>query len=314
MNRYPAKYDTLLDAETWAFVRETDGHYPPDTATMAIAEQRAIYDRMCRAFFAGYPDGVSARDETIAGTPVRRYAKAGSDRPGTVVYMHGGGFVVGGLESHDDVCAEIGDRTGLSVVSVDYPLAPENPFPADFQACLAVTKAALAEADGPVVLAGDSAGGNLCASVSAALRGEGDHPIAGQVLIYPGLSGDVDAPSFEEHAEAPMLTRADCVFYKTVRTGGDEAALADPRCSPLKGDDFAGLPPTFALAAQCDPLADNARDYVRAIHAAGGAAELVEAEGLVHGFLRGRSTVTRAREAFSTIIAAIDRFAATPAA
>ena len=308
MTDHPPKYRDLLDDEVWAFITETDRHYPPDTATMGIADQRAIYDRMCRAFHRGYPEGVTATDGEIAGTPVRRYAKAGSDRRACVVYFHGGGFVVGGLESHDDVCAEICDRTGLSVTAVDYPLAPEHTFPADFEACLDVTRAVLSQAEGPVVLAGDSAGGSLAAAVSAETRHDQRRP-AGQVLIYPGLSGDVDAPSFDEHSHAPMLTRDDCVFYKTIRVGGDEAKQAHPRCSPLRDDDFARLPPTVAVAAQCDPLADNARDYVAAIRAAGGEAELIDEPGLVHGYLRARATVTKARESFTRVVQAIDRLA-----
>ena len=309
MTDHPSKYAALLDDEVWAFVHETERYYPAETATMEIAEQRAIYDRMCRAFHHGYPDAVTAMDAVVEGVPVRRYRMAGSGRSGRVVYFHGGGFVVGGLESHDDVCAELCAGTGLPVTAVDYPLAPEQVFPADYEACLAVTRAVLAEGDGPVLLVGDSAGGSLCASVSAALRGEARRP-AGQVLIYPGLSGDVSAPSFEEHSNAPMLTRDDCIFYKSVRTGGDEAKLADPRCSPLKDTDFAGLPPTVAVAAECDPLADNAREYVSKIRAAGGDARLIEEPGLVHGYLRARATVTRARESFTRIVGAVDELAA----
>ena len=96
-------YQTLIDAPTWAFIEKTNSFYPPDTATKGIAEQRAIYDRMCEAFQTGYPAGVTSRDETVAGMPCRVYPGA---KP-TVVYLHGGGYVVGGLHSHDGICVDI---------------------------------------------------------------------------------------------------------------------------------------------------------------------------------------------------------------
>ncbi|MGL6209272.1 MAG: alpha/beta hydrolase fold domain-containing protein, partial [Paracoccaceae bacterium] len=155
-------YKSLIDAPTWAFIAETNASYPEDTATRSIAEQRAIYDAMCRVFHRGYPPGVTAQDVVIAGVPCRDYPGAGP----AVVYLHGGGFVVGGLSSHDDVCAEIRGATGLHVISVDYRLSPEHAHPAAFDDAVAVTRALIAS--GPVVLVGDSAGGTLAAAVTHA--------------------------------------------------------------------------------------------------------------------------------------------------
>lgn len=294
-------YQSLIDTETWAFIRATDDSYPPDTASMSIADQRSIYDRMCRVFFKGYPPGITAEDDTVAGVPCRIYPGA---QP-TVIYLHGGGYVVGGLHSHDDVCAEIRARTGLTVVSVDYRLSPEHLHPAAFDDACAVVRALGAQ--GPVVLAGDSAGGNLAAAASHALRGSGLR-ILGQVLIYPGLGGDIDKGSYLTHARAPMLTRDDVIFYKDIRHGGPPPK-DDPTVHPLRDRDFSGLPPTLAISAQCDPLADDARDYAAKIIAAGGQAHWVEEPGLVHGYLRARSTVGRAATSFTRIIDAISAFA-----
>lgn len=294
-------YQTLIDAPTWDFIRATDAAYPPDTATLGIADQRAIYDRMCRVFFQGYPPGVTAHDATIAGVPCRVYPGAAP----AVVYLHGGGFVVGGLHSHDDVCAEIRARTGLKVVAVDYRLSPEHKHPAAFDDSCAVISALGKE--GPVVLAGDSAGGNLAAAASHALRGS-DVAILGQVLIYPGLGGDMDTGSYLTHAHAPMLTRDDVLFYKDIRHGAPPPA-ADPTVSPLRDTNFAHLPPTLAISAECDPLADDARDYAAAITAAGGWARWVLEPGLVHGYLRARATVPRAAASFTRIVTAIAAFA-----
>lgn len=295
------RYQDLIDAPTWAFIRATDAEYPPDTASLTIAQQRAIYDRMCRAFHRGYPAGLSAEDRAIAGVPCRIFAGAGP----VVLYLHGGGFVVGGLESHDDICAEIRARTGLGVVCADYRLSPEHLHPAAFDDCMAVARALAAT--GPILLCGDSAGGNLCAAVAHALRGTGAE-ILGQVLVYPGLGGDTDTGSYLTHADAPMLTRDDVLFYKNIRHGAPPPQ-GDASVSPLQDTDFSGLPPTLAISAQCDPLADDARDYAAKVNAAGGRAVWTEEAGLVHAYLRARHTVPRAAASFTRIVDALTAMA-----
>lgn len=296
-------YSTLIDAETWAFIRETDSWYPPDTVDASIEEQRAIYDRMCRAFFRGYPEGITATDLPYGGVPCRRYD--GAAMTATVVYFHGGGFVVGGLHSHDDICAEIAAATGYRVVSVDYRLAPEHRHPAHFDDALAATRAVISAHPGPFLLAGDSAGGNLAASVAHALRDSGGPRPLGQVLIYPGLGGDRAAPSYIEHAEAPMLTARDIAFYAHVRFPEGVTAVGDPTAAPLQDTRFDGLPPTLIVTAQCDPLASDGPAYAAAITAAGGQAICIEEPGLVHGYLRARRTVARARGSFARICGAL---------
>lgn len=299
-----ADYDRLIDAETWAFIRESEGWYPPDTAEAPIGRQRAIYDAMCRAFHRGYPAGVTARDAPLAGVPCRHYAKAGSTAPATVLYLHGGGFVVGGLESHDDVCAEICDATGYRVIAADYRLAPEYLHPGPFDDCLAVARAVAATHPGPLVLAGDSAGGCLAASVAHAAR-SGGPAIAGMVLVYPGLGGDMSRGSYMTHAFAPMLTRDDVLFYHGVRYADGAVPDRDPTAQPLADRDFSGLPPAVIFAAECDPLADDGHVYAARIVAAGGRAVSRTEAGMVHGYLRARKTVTRARESFARITDAI---------
>lgn len=300
-----ADYDRLIDAETWAFIKATEDYYPPDAVTLSIADQRAVYDRMCRAFHQGYPEGVAVSDVDADGVPCRLYE--GGDAA-TVVYFHGGGFVVGGLDSHDDVCAEICARTGFRVLSVDYRMSPEHPHPAAFDDSLSATRWAAACWAGPLIVAGDSAGGNLAACVSHAARRDGP-AIAGQVLIYPGLGGDPTKGSYVEHAQAPMLTMDDITFYHAIRTNGAPPPEGDPTYAPLQDTDFSGLPRTFVATAQCDPLSSDGEAYRDAIRAAGGQAEWVEDAGLVHGHLRARTTVTRARESFDRIVAAIAGFA-----
>ena len=290
-------YARLIDAPTWEFIRRTEASYPPDTATLSIEDQRAIYDRMCRVFFRGYPPGVTARDEVLAGVPCRIYPGAAP----TMLYLHGGGLVVGGLHSHDDVCAEIRAETGLTVVAADYRLLPEHPTPAALEDTLAVARH-LAKT-GPIILAGDSTGGFLAAAASHVLRGDAQTRILGQVLIYPGLGGDPDSGSYLTHAHAPMLTLDDVLYYRNLYLGS--AAPGSTLVAPLKDHDFTGLPPTVAIGAECDPQCDDGARYAALIRAAGGRAQFFLAHGLPHGYLRARTIVPRAAASFTQIIAAI---------
>ncbi|RWA83949.1 alpha/beta hydrolase [Mesorhizobium sp.] len=300
-------YRKLIDAETWAFIDKNNSYYPPDTIDYTIAEQRAIYDRMCREFFAGYPQGVTAETTAIAtptnSIPIRIYRNTETNGAAMVLYVHGGGFILGGLDSHDDVCAELCARTGYDVASVDYRLAPEHLHPAAFDDVMDAFEWAARTYDCPVVLCGDSAGGNLCAAVAHATRGHKKKPI-GQVLIYAGLFGDRSKGSYVTHAEAPMLTARDIEFYKHIRTGGVDQT-GDITLYPLADADFAYLPPTVLITAQCDPLSSDGEAYRDHVVAAGGRAYWFEEPGLVHGYLRARHTVGRARSSFTRIVEAV---------
>lgn len=295
-------YGRIIDAETWAFIRRTGEFYPPDAVELSIADQRRVYDDMCRAFHQDYPDGVEVGDHSANGVPVRVYS-AGHPTV-NVVYFHGGGFVVGGLDSHDDVCAELHQQTGYRVISVDYRLAPEHKHPAAFEDSWTATQWVAETFEGPLVLAGDSAGGNLAAAVAHHARGRQDR-IIGQVLIYPGLGGESDSGSYVEHANAPLLTRAELEFYATIRCDG-AVPTEDPTFAPLQDSDFRKLPPTVVFAAECDPIRDSGRIYCARLKQAGVRSEWVLEPGLVHGYLRARTSVTRARESFDRIALAIE--------
>ncbi|MER8483065.1 alpha/beta hydrolase [Mesorhizobium sp. M1322] len=300
------KYATLLEPALWIYIDRVNAWYPPEM-DLPVDKQRAVYDAMCRAFHPGYPAGVEASDGTVAAgghaIPIRRYQLAGKAPQATVVYYHGGGFVLGGLDSHDDICAEICAGTGFAVLSADYRLAPEHLHPAAFDDALAVFEWAAAKTGLPVVLCGESAGGNLAAAVAHAARRH-PRPAIGQVLIYPELGGDESAGSYVEHAAAPLLTLSDIEFYRQVRSGKAQSP-DDPTFLPLRDTDFSGLPPTVIVSAQCDPLSSDGEAYRDRILAAGGRAWWYEEQRLVHSFLRARKTVPRAGEAFTRIVAAI---------
>ncbi len=295
-------YERLIDEETWAFIRRTAESYPDDAVNLSIEDQRKVYDTMCQDFCQPRPEGVKVQDLSANGVPVRIYTAGQPTR--TVVYFHGGGFVVGGLDSHDDVCAEICAQTGYRVVAVDYRLCPEHVHPAQFQDCWTATNWAADEFGDPMILAGDSAGGNLAASVAHHARGRLE-TILGQVLIYPGLGGDTSKGSYIEHAHAPLLTLQDIKFYETVRCG-EPAPSGDPSFAPLQDTDFSNLPPTVVITADCDPLRDDGSDYCAAIQSAGGRAEWINEPGLVHGYLRARTSVKRAADSFERISVAIE--------
>lgn len=307
MTKQRGKYEARLDPDLWAYIDAIDAWYPPEIIGLPIDKQREVYDRMCRAFHQGRPAGVKASDGLIAasghGIAIRHYRLAGKAARATVLYFHGGGFILGGLDSHDDICAELCAGTGFDVLSVDYRLAPEHLHPAAFDDALVAFEWAAAASGLPLVLCGESAGGNLAAALAQATRRHIRTAI-GQVLIYPGLGGDEIKGSCVEHAEAPLLCLGDIAFYRDVRSAKRQSP-DDPTFSPLRDSDFSGLPPTVIITAECDPLSSDGETYRDRIAAAGGRAWWYEEPRLVHSFLRARGTVPAAAEAFARIIAAV---------
>ncbi len=208
-------------------------------------------------------------------------------RPGpagtVVVYVHGGGFVIGDLEVADRPCRALAAASGATVVSVDYRLAPESPFPGPVHDCLAavrwVRSAGLGER---LVLLGDSAGGALVAAVSTALREAGELLPDAQLLLYPTLAPPTDTPSMVQRADGPFMTRRELEWFWGLYLGG--APATDPLAAPLLAADLAGLPPTTVLVAELDPLRDEGRAYAARLAEAGVPVELVEYPGAVHGF------------------------------
>jgi acetyl esterase len=294
-----ADYRALLDAEVWAFLDETARYYPPDAVDLTVAQQRVVYNKMCAAFDQGRPSDITTDDVHFGGVPCRIYAPERAPS-GTVFFCHGGGFVVGDLNSHDSICAEFCSITGLRVVAVDSRLSPEHPHPDDFNDAWAAFEAVCAAYTGPIVMCGDSAGGNLVAAVTHYTRGRIDGRISGQMLIYPGLGGDHSKGSYITHSEAPGLTTRDMEFYMNIRSAGQDKT-GDPTYAPLHDTDFTNLPATVIITAECDPLSDDGREYRDAVLAAGGHAVWREEAGLVHAYLRARLLSAKAAASFTRI-------------
>lgn len=301
-------YNNRIDNETWRFIEQTNTFYPPDAVSLSIAQQRELYNTLCDHFYAGRPNGITVADDTIEGSeiaiPVRRYSSEQSNNSSKqIIYLHGGGYVVGGLQSHDDICAEFCARTGFAVTSVDYRLAPEHTHPAAFVDTVDCAIYEYNLHDKSLFMCGDSAGANLACAATNALRGS-DVRIAGQLLIYPSLGGDHSKGSYIEHGNAPMLTTADMQFYDQIRRG-DKPITHDASFAPLVDNDFSALPPTLIFSAECDPLADDGMHYANAINTAGGHALYINEPGLVHGYLRARNSVERARQSFTRMTEAL---------
>lgn len=288
----------IRDPQVLDFIAATEAAYPADANGASAAENRRSYNAMCDLFRAPRPPGLAVADRVIAGVGCRVY---GAETPVFVLYLHGGGFVVGGLDSHDDICAEIADATGLQVVAVDYRLAPEHRWPAQLDDARAVWRA-LASAR-PAVVVGDSAGGMLAAALCLA---ETDAAPLGQVLIYPGLGGDGSAASYRENAEAPLLRTRDLHGYRAALHGeGPEGPVSDPLAAPLSARLHADLPPAFIVTADVDPLRDDGRDYAARLTRAGAEATLRNEPELPHGFLRARHRSDRVRRSFQAILVQI---------
>ena len=298
----------LKDPGLRAFVAETEQFYPPDAVTLSIAEQRACYDALCAHFLKPYPDGISAEDFEISGVSVRLYTPGGASSDVMIVYAHGGGFVVGGLESHDDICAEIAAFAGCQLVAVDYRLAPEHLFPAAVDDCWAVYQWAAQRAS-RLVLAGDSAGAKLSAAIAIKARDEGMGNVAGQVLIYGAYGGEPEGGSYDTMANAPGLTTEDVKFYGEVYFGKRPNPNWENKLArPLLETDFSGLAPAYIVAAELDPLLDDSTRYAEVLNAAGVKAELRTEPDLIHGYLRARHMSEPAGESFAAICRAVKDF------
>ena len=219
--------------------------------------------------------------------PVRVYVPH-DPTPGLppVVYIHGGGWVLGEIDDFDAFCREIAEGAGATVVSVGYRLAPEHRFPVPIDDCWDAVQWAAHELapDGRIVLMGDSAGGNLAAVCARRARDAGAPEVVAQVLAYPNMDSRLDRDSHTTHGEGYLTTTADLVWFWD-KYIADPADRNVPDASPLQVEEFAGLPPAFILLATHDPLHDEGVAYADALRAADVPVELVVIPGVMHGFL-----------------------------
>ncbi|WP_430471366.1 alpha/beta hydrolase [Thalassospira lucentensis] len=295
-------YDPMPDEEgIRSFITKCDGFFPPDAVAAGIDQQRKWYDALCAEFTFPHPDGMGVEDDVIGDVPVRHYRPAMVTTNHKIVYMHGGGFVVGSRDSHDSICAEIAQAAGAELIAIDYRLAPEHVWPAQHDDCYRVAQSLLS-AGRKLVLVGDSAGGMLAAGLAVRAREEGfGDRILGQVLIYPALGGDLNWPSYGQMANAPGLSTDDVIYYRDVL----KAPMDDPFAHALSVEDLRGLPPTYITAAYFDPLRDDGREFTAQLARAGIDVQYREEPQLIHGWLRARHMSDAAKAGFSHLCAAI---------
>lgn len=239
-------------------------------------------------------------DDLVAGVRTRLYVPHGAGA-GTVVYFHGGGWVVGDLDSHDVPCSWLASLSKRRVVSVDYRLAPEHRAPAALDDCLAVARAI--SNDSRVVVAGDSAGGQLAAVTCRRLESEG-RSVAGQVLVYPITDCSTESDSYRRFGEGHFLTTATMRFFidQYLPTPADRFG---PDASPLLAPPMT-LPPAFVLLAECDVLHDEGRAYAERLRTAGSDVTVDEVPGVIHGFFSFQGT-REGHEAARRIAAFVER-------
>lgn len=271
----------------------------PPTHTLAHEKAREFYLLRRTVTQPEPPECGLVRNLSAPGPageiPLRLYRPLGSD-PGqalpVLVYYHGGGWVIGDLDTHDVLCRQLCNGAGCAVVSVDYRLAPEHRFPAAVEDAIAATRWIHANAQAlgldasRLAVGGDSAGGNLAAVVALAERdaGAGGLPIAFQLLIYPATDQRRGWPSHTTNGEGYLLTRDTIAYFHDLYAGEQQADL-DWRMSPLLHDSHAGLPPAFVLTAGYDPLRDEGVAYAQKLSEAGSRAALVSFERQIHGFI-----------------------------
>ena len=299
MSKYP------LDAEMFSYIETCQKHYPNESGALSVADNRRLYLEMCERFRTPYPTGINSSDSTIIGrhglVPIRTYNNVNANTDATVLYFHGGGFVVGNLDSHDAICADISYQSRCRLIAVDYRLAPEYVHPTSLEDCIDVF---LSIDQGRTVVAGDSAGGTLAASLCIAQLGTPKQPI-GQVLIYPWLGGDLlELASYRENYDAPGLTTADILEYRKLRSAGTPA-WHDPTYYPLALEDFSQLPPAIAFAAEHDPIRDDAPEFIKRLRQAGVDARCYHESGLIHGYLRARYCSEKVKQSFDRICQSI---------
>ena len=288
----------------------------PSFEEMSVPDCRDAYVNSRKALQPDPIEVAEVRNLTMPGPggeiKLRMYratpSEAGVLQP-VIVYFHGGGWVIGDLESHDTVCRELAARSGSTLISVDYRLAPEHVFPAAADDAMAATRwvaenaAELGVDANRLAVAGDSAGGNLAAVAAIAAR-DGGPKVAFQALLYPVTDFDLSRPSYAENGSRPPVKTETMAWFRDLYLTKPEDQK-DWRAAPIHASDLSGLAPAFVLTAGYDPLRDEGKAYADALKSAGTACTYSCYDGQIHGFLNMARINPQTFDAFAEIGAAI---------
>jgi acetyl esterase len=284
----------------------------PQLHELPVAQARVFFEQMQLPRPELKIAGVE--DRKIPGPageiPVRIYRPDGKAPLPALVYFHGGGWVIGSLETHDGSCRDLANRVGCVVVSVDYRLAPEHRYPAAAEDCFAATKwvaanaAALGVDPKRIAIGGDSAGGNLAAAVALMARDRRGPALRHQLLIYPVTDADFTRASYRENAEGYLLTTQAMEWFWGHYVP-EAAQRKEPYAAPLQAKDLAGLPPAFVITAEYDPLRDEGEAYAKRLQEAGVRTTLKRYDGAIHGFFAMGLLAEVARTAVADAVVAL---------
>lgn len=283
----------MLDPHFKAMLDELAKIEMPPLAVLPPEMVREGYRATRVGLDTGAPRDLDVRDLAVDGAEgplkARLYTPKGAAAPGPgIVYFHGGGFVIGDLDTHDGFLRRLASSSGVRVLSVDYRLAPEHPFPAPHDDALAATRWAFDHAaeigfdPAKVAIGGDSAGGNLAASISLEMRNDPRRRLAFQLLLYPATAMEQDTQSRRDLAEGHVLTREVMEWFGGHLNAGGHAQAH--RAEPGNVENLSGAPACLVVTAGFDPLKDEGRDYAAKLAAAGVTARHVEHAGFVHDF------------------------------
>lgn len=282
-----------LNPRVEVLVEQLRSRSAPPAQELSLDERRAAYRDLSLFLWPLGDEVAEVRDVTLPlrdPLPARLYVPSGHDNTGLLLFFHGGAFVNGDLDTHDPICRRLAAETNMRLLSVAYRLAPEHPFPAAFDDAVEAARHVATHvtlyggAGDRIVVLGDSAGAALAAHAAAATRTEG-LPIVAQVLIYPTVGPDVLTHSAHEFARHALLDVDDLRHDYELYLNGYQH-VTDPRVSLLMNLDLAGSPPAIVVVAECDPLRDEGIAYAGLLEHFGTPVHVLEAEGMVHGFLR----------------------------
>lgn len=315
----------MIDLQLQALLKQAAEQGTPDFADLPPAECRQFFRDFLAMVDAPPPDSVTFEDRTIPGPggdlPIRVYRPKNADGSCPVLlYLHGGGWVLGGLDEYHGVCSNLSAKTGCAVVAVDYRLAPEHRFPAAIDDCYAALEWIAANASeigadaSRIAVAGDSAGGTMASVLTLMARDQGGPEIKLQVLVYPGASPRSSGyPSYEQYGEGYLLTTRSMRWFREHYLGREEP-FDDFRAAPLLADNLGGLPPALVLIGTYDPLRDEGIDYAEKMLAAGTQVVVTEYTGMMHGFFSMSGVLDAAKQAMDQVAGAVrDALGSKPA-